>query len=423
MRRPKLTRYATTARTSCIAMIVLTGVSSLVSAAERPEPTKPGPEVQIAVEGNNQFAVDLYARLSREKTGNLFLSPYSISSALTMTYAGAAGETQQQMADVLHLRLPEQQLHAAQAALTQALQNDDKQRGFEVRIANRLWGQQDYGFLPEFLQTTERFYGAPLETVDFERQTEQARKTINAWVEKQTNDKIKDLLQPGVLDAMTRLVLTNAIYFNGTWENEFNPKATKDLPFHLSADRKAEVPTMFRRGKYPYREFEDLQVLELPYGKKELSMLVFLPKAVDGLPALEKRLTADALQMWSTGLQMREARVYLPRFRMTSEFSLADVLKTMGMPLPFDPNNADFSRMSTKEDLYVSAVIHKAFVDVNEKGTEAAAATGVAIGVTSAPLDPPPIVEFRADRPFLFLIRDNRTKSVLFLGRVVDPKS
>ena len=371
-------------------------------------------------EGNNRFATELYARLRDQSPGNLFFSPYSIYSAMAMTCAGAAGQTRKQMAEVLHFSLPEGQLDAAFGRLKESILGG---HGKEIRLclANRLWGQAGYRFLPQYLETARKDYGAALGTVDFARNTEEARRQINAWVEQQTEEKIKDLLPPGVLDAQTRLVLTNAIYFKGAWQDKFDKNATQKMPFHLSADLQAEVPMMHQIGTYGYRAFDTLQVLELPYAGGSLSMLVFLPKEIAGLAELEKNLTAESLREWTRGLRRHKVSVFLPRFQMTSQFGLKDALVAMGMRLPFEPGRADFSGMSTADELFLSAVVHKAYVEVSEEGTEAAAATGAVVGVTSLPfgeLTPP---TFRADHPFAFAVRDNASGSLLFLGRVVSP--
>ncbi len=401
---------------SVLMIELVLGFALAASAARAAEPP-----AAAVIAGNNQFAVDLYGRLNGQP-GNLFFSPYSISAALAMTSAGAAGETGKQMGDVLHFTVPELQLHQAMAGLRDAMLADAK-RGYQLRVANRLWGQKGYDFLPEFLQTTNKYYGAELGVVDFAKQTEAVRQEINAWVEKQTEDKIKDLLARGVLDPMSRLVLTNAIYFKGDWQHQFNRKVTKDAPFHVSADKDVTVPLMQQTEQFGYRAVDDVQVLEMPYAKGELSMIVLLPKDVSGLPQLEKKLTAASLQAWTSGLRRQKVITFIPRFKMTSQFSLAETLKAMGMTLAFAPTQADFSRMDGKRDLFISAVIHKAFVDVNEEGTEAAAATAVGIATLAAPAKPLEPPTFRADHPFLFLIRDTQTGSILFMGRVVNPNA
>jgi serpin B len=379
-------------------------------------PTAPAADKAEAVQGNNAFALDLYAKL-RSQEGNLFVSPASISTALAMTYAGARGPTADEMAKTLHFTLAPDRLHPALGALLHDLHGDGKSRGYRLAIANALWAQKGQPFLPPYLQLTRQCYGANLQEVDFAGATEEARRTINAWVEKQTQDKIKDLLQQGVLDSTTRLVLTNAIYFKGDWQEPFKKDQTRDAPFQLSSTEKVNVPLMNRTGEFNYLEGDNFQALELPYAGKDLSMVVLLPKKVDGLADVEKTLTAEKLASALAKLRHEEVVVSLPRFQVTSEFSLKGTLAAMGMPLAFS-DKADFSGMDGKEDLFLSAVVHKAFVDVNEEGTEAAAATGVVIAWKSLPARQ----VFRADHPFLFLIRDRRSGSILFLGRLVKPR-
>jgi len=371
-------------------------------------------QVQVA-EGCNRFAFDLYARL-KSGEGNLFLSPYSISTALTMTYGGARGQTADQMAHVLHLPSSGEAVHDAYGALQNDLNAAGGGGAFELVVANRLWGQKGFAFLPEFLSLLEARYGAGLEQVDFAGATEAARQTINAWVEKQTRDKIKELLKPGILGRETTLVLTNAIYFKGKWAEEFDEKATQDDDFFITPEKKVAAPLMHRAAKFGYFEGDGLQALELPYQGDRLAMVVLLPTAKDGLAALEAALSAEKVTEWLGKLHRREVRVALPRFKTTAEFSLKDTLVAMGMTDAF--GDADFSGMTGKKDLFISAVVHKAFVDVNEEGTEAAAATAVIMAKGAMP-EPTP--EFRADHPLLFLIRDSRTGAILFLGRILDP--
>jgi serpin B len=408
--------------------LVITGAMGLVLAGRVAWAVKPTRSSQTkdtamstVVKEENQFATDLYGRLKDKTLGNLFFSPYSVSTALAMTYAGATGETQKQMAEVLHFTVPEQELHQAMARLRENLLAG-MEKGYQLRVANRLWGQQGYGFLPEFLQTTRKFYGAELGVVDFAQKTEATRQEINQWVEKQTEEKIKDLLAPGVLDPQTRLVLTNAIYFKGNWQEKFEKEATRDAPFHLSADNEITVPMMHQTDRFGYKAIEGLQVLEMPYAKGELSMVVLLPKEIEGLSELEKKLTPGNLQAWTEGFRRQKVIVYVPRFKMTSQFGLKDTLQALGMTVAFDAGKADFSRISRGEGLCISAVVHKAFVDVNEEGTEAAAATGVVMRATAARFQPEEPPTFRADHPFLFLIRDNQTGAILFMGRVANPK-
>jgi len=398
-------------------------------------------DVKQVAAGNNRFALQLYQKLQTEG-GNLFLSPYSISTALAMVYAGARGETREQMAQVLSLATAGESPSAAggsstatppagrpmtQEQVAQAfgkIIKDLNARGagdkYELRVANALWGQRDYKFLPDFMTLVEREYGGKLQQVDFVKAAEQVRQTINTWVEKQTNGKITNLISPGVLDAMTRLVLTNAIYFKGNWVNQFEEDQTQDGPFTLTETTTVQVPMMNQQARFGYAETDTLQVLEMSYTGEGLTMVVLLPKKTDGIAELGKELTADNLVQWLGQIRQREVIVSVPKFKMTSKFSLGQVLQSMGMTDALS-DKADFSGMTGNRELFLSAVIHQAYVDVNEEGTEAAAATGAVMSVTSIGPGQTPV--FRADHPFLFLIRDKKTDSILFLGRVMNPKS
>jgi len=392
-------------------------------AASRPAAKEADPDVAAICGAVNAFAFDLYAQLAAEK-GNLFYSPQSISAALTMTWAGARGETAAQMARTL--RMPAERLampgaiHAANAKLLAGLAGTREKQGYELSVANALWGEKGYPWLPDFPAVLKTNYNAGLEEVSFAADAEGARKTINAWAEKQTRGKIKDLIPPGVLDSLTRLVLTNAIYFKGDWASPFKKDATKDADFFAAGGQKVAAPMMNRTGHFGYLDGGELQALEMPYKGDALSMVVLLPKAKDGLPALEKKLSAENAAAWIAKLQKRQVQVALPRFTTTAQFMLNKTLSAMGMADAFDAGKADFSGMDGQKDLSISAVIHKAFVDVNEEGTEAAAATGVVMTLMAMPAPP---VEFRADHPFVFLIRDTRSGCILFVGRVANPKA
>jgi serine protease inhibitor len=372
------------------------------------------------VEGNNVFAVVLYGRL-RNQSGNLFFSPESISTALAMAYAGARGGTASEMAETLHFTLLPEKLHPAMGALLSDL--NAAHAGYQLSVANALWAQQGYTFLDEFLNLLKTNYGAGLNQVNFKGATEAARLTINHWVEQKTQDKIKDLLQPGALRSDTRLVVTNAIYFKGDWETQFDKAQTKDEDFHLSPAQTTTAPLMHREGRFSYFDGGTFQVLEVPYKSKELSMIVFLPKDPGGLPSLEQSLTDSNLQQWLRQVTpVSKVVVTMPKFKMTQQFELGSTLSAMGMPQAFS-SNADFSGMTGHRDFAISEVIHKAYVDVNEEGTEAAAATAVTMRALAMPAQqaPPPV--FRADHPFVFIIRDNRSASILFMGRMADPRT
>jgi serpin B len=386
------------------------------------EPNKQTPSVSSGagiVEGNNKFALELYQEL-KAKEGNLFLSPYSISTALAMACAGARGQTEKQMADALCFPpMSNEQFHKEFGSIIKQLNKAGEKGGFELVVANALWGQKDYKFLQEFLTLVKTNYEGDLQQVDFATQTEAARKTINTWVENKTKDKIMELIKPGTLDSMTRLVLTNAIYFKGKWASQFKPERTEDAPFTLSDGGKKNIPMMSQKTQFGYMETDSIQALEMPYVNNDLSMVILLPKKLDGVKDLEKDLTSENLAGWIAKLRKREVQVFFPKFKMTSEFELAKVLSDMGMPDAFS-SKADFSGMAGNRELFISAVIHKAYVDVNEEGTEAAAATGVVMRLTS--VEPPPPV-FKADHPFIFLIRDNQTGNILFMGRLANPAS
>jgi len=283
-----------------------------------------------------------------------------------------------------------------------------------LKFANALWPQVGYSFLEEFLSLIEEYYGVSITPVDYS-DPETARRKINAWVEEKTQEMIKELIPPGLLDPLTSLVLINAVYFKGNWANQFNQSLTRDAPFLVTHDEQIQVPMMTQKHEFGYGESAGLQVLELPYSGDNLSMTVLLPTETDGLAKLEESLTAGNLGKWIRNLRETEVVVFLPRFEVTFPFRLDDILKSMGMVDAFS-NKADFSGMD-KKSLIISAVLHKAFVTVNEEGTEAIAATAVLMG---RGLPSPPLI-FRADHPFVFLIREKTTGSILFLGRVVDP--
>jgi serpin B len=383
-------------------------------------PSSPAADQAEAVNGSNAFAVDLYAQLSKQP-GNLFFSPESISTAFGMAYAGARGQTATQMQQVFHFTLPPDRLHPAMGALLAGMNAQHKD--YELRVADALWAQQDSNFEESYLKLVQSDYGAGLHKVNFKISPDTVRATINAWVEKQTNDKIKDLIGQGALNTSTRLVLTNAIYFKGDWQDPFDAQATQKDEFHLSATQWVTTPMMHRTGGYRYYDGGTFQALELPYAGNEISMVVLLPKQTDGLPALEQSFTSGVAGEWIQKLQPVEKVILtLPSFTMTQQFELSSTLSAMGMAQAFS-GSADFSGMTGKPEFSISAAIHKAYIDVNEKGTEAAAATAIVMYATAmrreAP-EPPPVV-FRADHPFLFILLDTKSGSMLFLGRVADP--
>jgi serpin B len=401
-----------------LAALACLGLATAATRADQPPLI--GKDGAAVVQGNNAFALGLYGELAKQD-GNLLLSPYSISSALAMTYAGAKGETAEAMAKTLHFGLPQDRLPAAFKEVIASI-NGGKDRKYQLVTANRLFGQKGFTFLPNFLKTTETQYGAGLQQLDFARDTEGARKTINAWVEEQTRDKIKELIKQGMLSAGARLVLTNAIYFKASWLKPFADGATTKEAFRLAGGTKADVPMMNAVKTLLYAENDLCQIVDIPYEDGELSMEVLLPKKGKDLADLEKALTGANLDRWRGAVRPHVVTLTLPKFKFTSEFSLRKALTALGMGKAFDGGRADFSGMTTEDKLSIDEVVHKAFVDVHEKGTEAAAATAVVMKKSEAKQEPPPPATFRADRPFVFVLRDRMTGSVLFMGRVTAPR-
>lgn len=378
----------------------------------------PNPSSDTVVQGNTAFALDLYQR-EKGKTANLFFSPYSISTALAMTYAGARGQTAEEMARTLHFDQPPAELHQAFADFSARFDQIENEKHISLSVANSLWCQRGYPFTPAFLDLNRKYYHGELRLADFMAKAEDTRQEINTWVERKTNDKIRDLLKPGQINSMTRLVLCNAIYFKGDWAAKFDPKATRPESFFVTSNQSVTVPMMSRKLKLRSHALDDSTLFALPYTGNDLSMVILLPNDKGGLPALEQRLNAAALQGWLKTLDATaeaEAMVSLPQFKLNCRLDLANDLAAMGMPSAFGAN-ADFSGMNGKRDLFISGVVHQAYVDVNEQGTEAAAATGVTMRALA--LTRPVIL--RVDHPFLFLIVERQTGSILFLGRVTDP--
>jgi serpin B len=369
------------------------------------------------IESNNTFSVDLYLQL-KETEGNLFFSPYSVSTALAMTYAGARAQTADHMAKALHFALNPEELGSCFHELQNRLNAAQKKHEVELHVANSLWPQKGYPFLTAYIDMITRQYNAPVTPLDYVKAREQARVTINRWVEKKTGNRIKELIGRGTLDRLTILVLVNAIYFKGTWLIPFDKSQTKEAPFVMPDGRQVRVSLMYRKGRFRYGESKHSQIIELPYGVNSLSMFVVLPRHVKGLAALERGLSMERLKKWTASLQRKEVKVHLPKFNITwGTRDLKLFLKKLGMHDPFVLGKADFSGMTRAEPICISLVLHKAFVDVNEEGTEAGAATAVA----ARRLNGGKRYTFRADHSFLFFIRDNKTGAVLFMGRVVRP--
>ncbi|KAM4543864.1 leukocyte elastase inhibitor-like isoform 2-T2 [Fundulus diaphanus] len=372
---------------------------------------------------NTSFSLALLKKLGDiDNTANVFFSPFSISSAMAMVLLGARGNTATQMSETLKTMDIQDDIHSSFAQLLSRLHKRDAP--YALSVANRLYGEQSYQFVQEFLESTRKHYRAELETVDFAQNSEAARVNINGWVEKKTQGKIKDMLVQDSVDNMTKLVLVNAIYFKGNWDKQFKANSTRDAPFRINQKDTKEVKMMYQKSKFPLTFISDVncQVLEMPYQGKELSMLIFLPNTVEGttgLEKLEKELTYEKFMDWTRPDMMDtvEVQVGLPRFKMEEKYNMKRVLVSMGMKDAFDQASSDFSGMSPSNDLFVSEIYHKAFVEVNEEGTEAAAATAVVMMLRCAMIP----ATFIADHPFLFFIRHNPSMSVLFAGRYCSP--
>lgn len=366
-------------------------------------------------EGEQAFATRLYAKLPHD--GNLVSSPTSIRIALAMTSAGARGDTATQMETSLALQGSPLSIHDGFAAELRDLGSTSSRQ--TLRVVNHLWAQKGRPFNADFVSLLQRNYAAPLGELDFNSDIDKSRLTINSFIEQSTEHKIKDLLAPGAIAKETKMVLTNAVYFKADWQQSFEPSATVDAPFFVSKARTTQSKLMTTTHSFRYAKTADAQVVELPYASGQTSMMIVLPNDKDGLTKVENAIKDTSIATWASALSSTEVNVKLPRFTSTHHVSLAEALGAMGMPLAFDPTKADFSGIDGKKELYLGDVVHQAFVTVDEKGTEAAAATAVvAVPPTAMPVAPP--IDFRADHPFVFFIRDTRG-AVLFMGRVADP--
>ncbi len=378
-------------------------------------PTVGFSQMNKAAQASNQFGLDLYRHISKTP-GNLFLSPFSIEVALAMTAGGAQEDTLKQMMNTL--RLPENYHADFKTLLSQVRGTKD----YSLFVANHIWTQVGSPYYPNYLKLLIDNYGAALSPIDFKGNTEGSRQTINQWVEKQTNDKIKELLKPGVLKPDTDLVLTNAIYFKGSWKDEFKKDQTKNEDFITVAAQKESIPFMNRQDSFAYTENRDFQYLQLKYKGNAIVMDIILPQPGVALSAFEQNLSPQIFQDVEKFAYFQEVKLSLPKFRAESEFDLGEKLASLGMPLAFDSKKANFKGMRVmkpNENLFISKVIHKAFVDVSEEGTEAAAATAVVGVITTAMPQEPKI--FKANRPFLYFIRHKATGTILFMGRFSQP--
>lgn len=378
-------------------------------------------DVDALVGGNNAFAFDLYQQL-RSQDGNMIYSPFSISLAMAMVYGGARGGTAEQMASTLHFPFTDQKLHSGYNWLDLELEKralgseGKKNSGFELSIANSIWGQQGYDFQQTFLDLLAENYGAGLRSTDFVNESEASRKAINEWVSDETKDKIQDLLPEGSVNPNTRLVLANAIYFFAPWLDEFDKNNTSAREFTLIDGNKVNVDMMYAKHRYGYLFGPGYQAVEIPYRGDQVAFLAIMPDE-GNFANFEEDLSADKMKEIRAQIQYGDVKLTMPKFKFESKFGLNDTLRALGISDAFDDGAADFSGIDGRKDLVITDVVHKAYIDVNEKGTEAAAATGIVVGVTSMREEN----VITLDHPFIFAIFDKVTGSILFLGRVTNP--
>ncbi len=367
----------------------------------------------------NKFSVDLYKKLIAEDKNALF-SPLSISTAFGLAQQGAAGKTSEEMREALRLSVPRDQLAGAYAQLLNSLNEREADNAFKLHNANAIWVLKDYPIKEAFAEVAKTSFAAKAEHLPFQSQPQQSAERINSWIAEQTAGKITDLIPASAINDLTRLILTNAVYFKGTWQSQFKKPATSPRKFHQLKGEAVEVPTMHQTAQFRYTENEAVQVLEMRYKKCDLAMLILLPKTKDGLPALEMTLSEEQIRSLIKKLKPRRLEVAMPKFKLETKYGLSEAMQAMGMNRAFTPGAADFSGITDKEELFISAAVHKAYVDVDEEGTEAAAATGLMMQTTSALVAPP--TQFIADHPFIFMIRDTRAEVILFIGRLLDPR-
>ncbi len=372
--------------------------------------------MEDSVQANTGFAIDLFRKLA-DQGGNVFFSPYSIMNCLTMAYAGAKGNTEKEMAKVLHLSSKEPLLHQSFRDLYRHFKEIQSKKLLILKISNALWIQSDYKLKQDFTRLCRDYYASDLFYVNYEKDPERCRLKINKWIAKKTQNKIREILRPDSINDLTRLILTNAIYFRGSWRKQFDNFDTKDDIFWQTAEKKIKTKMMFQEDDFGYKETADLQVLEMPYMGKDLSMIILLPREQGGLSKLEEQLSVETLREWIHIPRSGEVKVFLPRFEIISRYSLKSILSSLGMEEAFT-DRADFSGMEENLKHWISEIVHKTFIKVCEEGTEAAVATAV---YYTLGLSPVRIPEFRADHPFLFVIRENRTKCIIFMGRVLEP--
>jgi len=380
-------------------------------------------DVASLVDGNSDFAFSLYKQIKEDKE-NLFFSPHSISTAMSMVQAGARGDTEKQIQQALHFNSDQGILHASYSALESQLSRALDKGGITLKVANALWPQKQYPFLESYLSLLQKYYSASITSLDYAGQPQESRKTINSWVATKTQNKISDLIPAGAIDALTRLVLVDAVYFKAAWQDQFKTARTEEADFFVSSDPGdlVKVQMMHNDVTVPYRETDNLQIAEIPYSGRDFSMLVILPKEIDGLSKIERTLSNRTLKDLRSSMKVQRVSVSIPKFKMTSGFRLKQALLALGVVNAFSEAQADFSGIDGRSNwLYISAVMHKAFIDVSEEGTEAAAATAVSMGRKSLAIGKS--VEFTANHPCLFLIQEKSTGVILFMGRLKNPNA
>lgn len=384
----------------------------------------PNPDLMSLVDGNNKFAVSMYQALNKEiDPKNLVFSPHSISLALAMTYAGAGGKTAAEMKQVLKITLPQERYHQSWNNLDQwlAIRSNGKnniEEGYNLRITNAVWAQQGYPFLDTYLNLLARYYGSGLQTTDFEKYPEESRFAINQWAADQTEQKIKDVIPAGAIHPLTRMALVNAIYLSAPWLQPFDEKITNDGLFSLPDGRRITVPFMVQTQNIPYYVDDSIKMVALPYSGDQLSMIIIMPEA-GTFQQFISQLDIQEINSLMDKQNNGEVEIKVPRFRLENDFNLNEILEKLGMNLAFDLDQADFSGMEPARELYIDQVIHKAYIDVNEAGTEAAAATAVLMTVKGFNPEEPQMITF--DHPFLFIIQDNESGAILFIGQVINP--
>jgi serpin B len=376
-----------------------------------------GRDAVMIADANNKFAFSVYADLARSEAGkNIFISPYSIATALAMTYEGAAGETAAQIQKVFHFPPDINGMHQGYFEMQNILNAPNKD--YDLLSANSLWPQKGWEFSTQYLDAVEKYYGGKAELVDYYGQKAAAIYKINSWTSNRTKKKIPEILGGDDVDELTRLVLVNAVYFKGSWKSKFDPKSTRKSSFYTGGNIKTQTDMMRLEGQFKFAELEGLKILELPYAGNDISMMVALPDGHD-ISKLEASLSDQEFKKWQAALMERKVDVSLPKFKLHCLYTLNKSLIRLGMPLAFNENRADFSKMTGKKGLYISAAVHATFVDVNEEGTEAAAASAVVMGTKSIEMTP----EFNADHPFIIVIYDKAAGAILFIGKINDPSA